>query len=105
MTRIAKGKSITFTFREKGPSGKAVLTIDVSAEDDILPHEHREDMREVAAELLQVPVASLADVEVEMKRTGGDHSHDHEHGHDHGHEAAQGIQLPSDTSGGDKVKA
>ena len=101
MSRIAKGKNITFTFKERGPSGKAVLQIDISAEDDILPHEHREDMREVAAELLNVPVAALADVEIEMKRTGGDHSHDHSvH-----RPTAHGIELPSDTSGGDKVKA
>ena len=101
MSRIAKGKSITFTFKERGPSGKAVLTIDVNAEDDILPHEHREDMREVAAELLDVPVAALTDIEIEIKRKPSDHTHDH----DHTHEQQQGIQLPSDTSGGEKAKA
>ena len=101
MSRIPRGKQITFTFKERGPGGKAVLVIDVSAEDDILPHEHRDDMRQVAAELLDVPAAALEGVEVEMKRTGGDHSHDHDHGHAH----PAPIALPSDQSGGDKTKA
>jgi hypothetical protein len=99
MTRIARGKNITFTFKEKGPGGKATLVIDVSAEDDILPHEHRDDMREVAAELLAVPVAALEGVDVELKRTGGDHEHPHPHPH------PAPISLPSDQSGGDKTKA
>jgi hypothetical protein len=96
MTRIARGKQITITFKERGPSGKPTLQIDVAADDDILPHEHREDMREIAAAMLKVPVASLEGVEVELKKTGGDHEHPHPHP----------VQLPSDQSGGgDKVKA
>jgi len=97
MTRIARGKLITITFKERGPSGKPTVVIDVSAEDDILPHEHREDMREVAAALLQVPVSSLEGVDVELKKTGGDHEHPHPHP----------VQLPSDQSegGGGGVKA
>jgi len=95
MSNIDRGKKITLTFRERGPSGKATLVIDVSADDDILPHEHREDMRSVAAAILQVPVSALGDVEVELKKTGGDHSHDHPHP----------VALPSDTSSDDKVKA
>lgn len=95
MSNIDRGKKITLTFRERGPSGKATLVIDVAADDDILPHEHREDMRSVAAAILQVPVSALGDVEVELKKTGGDHSHPHPHP----------VALPSDQSGDDKVKA
>jgi hypothetical protein len=98
MSRIARGKQITFTFKDKGPGGKATLVIDVSAEDDILPHEHRDDMREIAAAMLAVPVAALEGVEVELKRTGGDHEHP-----PHPHPAP--ISLPSDQSGGEKTKA
>lgn len=101
MSNIDRGKKITITFREKGAGGKATLVIDVAADDDILPHEHREDMRSIAAAILQVPVASLEGVDVELKKTGGDHHHhgDGDHGHSHP------VALPSDQSGGDKAKA
>jgi hypothetical protein len=78
MSRIDAGRTITLRYRENDGSGKAVLVVEVSAGDDILPHEHREDMREIAAAILQVPVAALEDVEVELKRTGGDHHHGHD---------------------------
>jgi hypothetical protein len=97
MSNIDRGKKITITFRERGPSGKATVVIDVAADDDILPHEHREDMRSIAAAILQVPVSALEGVEVELKKTGGDHSHDHPHPHP--------VGLPSDQSADDKVKA
>ena len=101
MSNIDRGKRITLTFKEKGANGKATLVIDVSADDDILPHEHREDMRSIAAAILQVPVKALEDVEVELKKTGGDHPHPHPHPHPHEHP----VSLPSDTSSDDKVKA
>jgi hypothetical protein len=97
MSNIDRGKKITLTFKEKGANGKATLVIDVSADDDILPHEHREDMRSIAAAILQVPVKALEGVEVELKKTGGDHEHPHPHEHP--------VTLPSDTSSDDKVKA
>jgi hypothetical protein len=93
MSRIDKGKRITLIFRENDGSGKATLVVEVAADDDILPHEHREDMRQIAAAMLQVPLAALEDVEVELKKTGGDHHHEHP------------IVLPSDTSSGEKAKA
>lgn len=83
MSRIDRGKKITLTYRENDGTGKATLVIEVAADDDILPHEHREDMRQIAAAMLQVPVSALEDVEVELKRTGGDHDHGHAHGHAH----------------------
>jgi hypothetical protein len=95
MSRIDRGKKITLTYKEKGASGKATLVVEVAADDDILPHEHREDMRSIAAAILQVPVAALEGVEVELKKTGGDHDHPHPHP----------IKLPEDASGGEKQKA
>jgi hypothetical protein len=94
MSRIDRGKKVTLTFRERGPGGKATLVVEVAADDDILPHEHREDMRAAAAAILQVPVASLEDVEVELRRTGGDHEHPHPH-----------PATPSSEPEPDKVKA
>jgi hypothetical protein len=79
MSRIDAGRTITLSYRENDGTGRAVLVVQVSADDDILPHEHREDMRQIAAAILQVPVAALEDVEVELVRTGGDHHHGHDH--------------------------
>jgi len=101
MTTIDRGKKIKLTYRERGPSGRPTLTVDVSADDDILPHEHREDMREIAAQVMGVPLASLEGVEVELKRTGGDHSHPHPHPHSHD----QPIALPSAAPEPEKSKA
>jgi len=100
MSNIDRGKKITLTFKEKGPSGKATLVIDVAADDDILPHEHREDMRSIAAAILQVPPSALEDVEVELRKTGGDHGHPGDHEHEHP------VALPTDqSSGGGKTPA
>ena len=72
------------------------LVIDVSADEGELPHEHRDDLKEVAAELLGVPLSALPEgVDIELKRTGGDHAHPHPH-----------PALPSDGAAApDKVKA
>lgn len=87
MSRIDRGRTIRLRFRERGPSGKATLTVEISGGDDILPHEHRDDVRQVAAEILAVPVSTLKDieVEVELKRIPGDHPHEHPHSHDDDH--------------------
>ena len=92
MSTIDRGKKIKLTYRERGPSGRPTLTVDVSADDDILPHEHREDMREIAAKVMGVPLKSLEGVEVELKKTGGDHEHPHPHPHE---QQPAGIGLPS----------
>lgn len=76
--KIDRGRKITLSYREQGPSGKATLIIDLSSDVSDLPHEHRDDMKDVAAELLGVPLESLADVDIELKRTGG-HTHPHPH--------------------------
>ena len=43
MSRVEKGRRVQLTYKEKGPTGRPTLIVDVSAEDDILPHEHREN--------------------------------------------------------------
>lgn len=75
MSKIDRGRKITLSFKEKGASGKATLLIDVSSDESDLPHEHRDDMKEIAAELLGVPLETLKDVEIELKKKHGDHSH------------------------------
>ncbi|MEO8704885.1 MAG: hypothetical protein ABI867_32835 [Kofleriaceae bacterium] len=95
MSRIDKGKKVSLRYRENDGTGKAVLVVEVSADDDILPHEHREDMRNAAAAILQVPVSSLEGVEVELKRTGGDHSHPGDHDHAHPHPVAAQPEEPA----------
>jgi hypothetical protein len=85
MTTIDRGRRITLSYKEDAKTKRATLVIEIAAGSDILPHEHRDDIRNVAAELLEVPVAALDGVDVEMKRVPGDHSHDHDHEHDHGH--------------------
>jgi hypothetical protein len=89
MSTVARGRTVRLTFRDRGPSGKATLTIEISGGDDVLPHEHRDDVRQVAAEILAVPAATLKDVEVELKRIPGNHPHPHgehdEHEHEHDH--------------------
>jgi hypothetical protein len=82
MTKIVQGRKITISYREGGADGKATLVIDVSADSGDLPHEHREDLREMASELLGVPLSSLPDdIKVELKRTGPPHAHPHPHPH------------------------
>jgi hypothetical protein len=104
MSRIDRGKKVTLTFRENRVTGKATLIIDVAADDDILPHEHREDMRQIAAAILQVPVSSLEDVEVELKRKPA-HDHDHPHGHEHEHEPSAPVATPAPTPMPDKARS
>jgi hypothetical protein len=77
MTTIDRGRKISLTYRERGTAGRPTLTIDVSADADVLPHEHREDLRKIAARLMGVPLESLEGVEVVLRRTAGEHPHVH----------------------------
>ena len=88
MSSVERGKRIRMTFRERGETGKPTLIVTVSAEDDTLPHEHREDMKEVAAAVMGVPLKTLEGVEVELRRAvhPGVHPEGHpEHPHPHAH--------------------
>lgn len=89
MSTIVRNRRITMTFRERGPTGRPTLIIDVSAEDDTLPHEHREDMKEIAAAVMGVPIKSLEGVEVQLRRVPGDHPHPHPHSHEEEEQAAE----------------
>jgi len=106
--KIGVGRKITLTYREATRSAKATLVVDIATDEGDLPHEHREDLRQLAAEALGLPLSALPpDIEVELKKRGGDHSHEHDHDHDHDHSHAH-PQLPSSTSGDaepEKVKA
>ncbi|MEN0060669.1 MAG: hypothetical protein AAGA48_00895 [Myxococcota bacterium] len=73
MSTIEGGKRIQLTWRERGQNGRPTLIVTVSAADDILPHEHREDMQEVAAAVMGVPLAALEGVEVELRRAPHPH--------------------------------
>jgi hypothetical protein len=98
MSTIERGKRIKMTFRQRGPSGRPTLIVDVSAEDDMLPHEHREDMQEIAAAVMGVPVASLEGVEIQLRRAPPEHAHPHPYphpqGHGHGHEHEEAPAEP-----------
>jgi hypothetical protein len=101
MSTIERGRKITPVYKLDETTKKATLTMEVAAGSDILPHEHREDMRSLAAELLAVPVAALEGVDVVMKRVPGPvpHTHDDEHEHEHGphthtHEEKKSEPLP-----------
>lgn len=91
--KIAAGRKITLTYREATREAKATLVIDIATDEGDLPHEHREDLRQIAAELMGVPLSAIPpDIEVALKREPSDHAHDHDHAHSHPH-------LPSSTSG------
>ncbi len=96
MTTIDRGRKITLTYRERGDSGRPTLTIDVSADNDILPHEHRDDLRALAAQVMGVPLDSLEGVEVRLRKTDGGHPHTH---------PGQVAPAPSTTTEPSKVKA
>lgn len=84
MSTIERGRKITLIFKQDEVTKKATITMEISAGSDILPHEHREDMRQLAAELLAVPVSALEGVDMVMKRVPAPHSHEDEHDHEHG---------------------
>ncbi len=94
MSRVEKGRRVQLTYQEKGPTGRPTLIVDVSAEDDILPHEHRENIRDMTAAVLGVPLESLEGVEVELKRTPDGHEHPHPHPHPEVKVAPKPIVLP-----------
>ncbi|MDP3277670.1 MAG: hypothetical protein Q8Q09_20980 [Deltaproteobacteria bacterium] len=78
----ADERRVTIRYRADRATGRTSLTIDVEVPEDEMPHEHRQDLKEMAEELLGVPLGSLpADVEVQLKRAGGKEPHDHDHDH------------------------
>jgi hypothetical protein len=71
-------RRVTLRYGFDVATGKTTLVIDVEAPEEDMPHEHRRDLKEMAEELLGVPIASLPEgVEVQLRRAGGDHAHPH----------------------------
>jgi hypothetical protein len=82
-------RRVTMRYRFDRQTGRTTLTLDVEVPEDEMPHEHRQDLKEMAEEILGVPLGALGEnVEVQLKRAGKahDHPHDHDHDHDHDHE-------------------
>lgn len=100
MSKIAREdrRRVTLRYLHDQVTGRTTLTIDVEVPEDDMPHEHRQELREMAEEVLGVPLGSLPeDVSVQLKRPeahardgapGHDHDHDHDHGHEHDAPAA-----------------
>lgn len=73
-------RRVTLRYRHDAASGRATLVIDVEVPEDDMPHEHRQELREMAEELLGVPLSSLGEeVEVALRRAGHAHPHPHPH--------------------------
>lgn len=78
MSRIEKGRRVSLIYREDGGDGRPTLVVDISGDDDLLPHEHREDARTALSEVLGVPLSEIpADMEVEVRRKPHGHPHSH----------------------------
>ncbi len=82
-------RRVTLRYRHDVVTGKVSLVIDVEVPEDEMPHEHRHDLREMAEELLGMPLGSLPEgTAVNLKPQGAKvvADHDHADGQDHGHE-------------------
>ena len=86
-------RRVTLKYRFDRVTGKTTLTVDVEVPEDDMPHEHRQDLKEMAEELMGVPLGSLPpEVTVSLKPAGKAKAHDHDHDHDHSHEHEQTSQ-------------
>jgi hypothetical protein len=73
-------RRVTLRYGFDAATGKTTLVIDVEAPEEDMPHEHRRDLKEMAEELLGVPIGSLPEgVEVQLRPARGDHAHPHPH--------------------------
>jgi hypothetical protein len=93
-------RRVTLRYRFDRQTGRTTLTVDVEVPEDEMPHEHRQDLKAMAEEILGVPLGALGEnVEVQLKRAGKkqdhDHDHDHDHGHDHDHARDEGTNAPA----------
>jgi hypothetical protein len=70
-------RKVTFRYRYNAETGQTTLVIDVESPSEDLPHEHKRDMREMAEELLGVPLSELPEeIEVNLRAK---HTHPHPH--------------------------
>ncbi|MBL8678409.1 MAG: hypothetical protein JNK05_04555 [Myxococcales bacterium] len=89
-------RRVTLRYKFDRATGRTSLTVDVEVPEDEMPHEHRQDLKEMAEEILGVPLGALGEnVEVQLKRAGKAHDHDHDHDHDHEHEPAREENAPT----------
>jgi hypothetical protein len=80
-------RRVTLRYRQDAVTGKVSLVIDVEVPEDEMPHEHRHDLKEMAEELLGMPLGSLPEgTEVKLKPQGAKptapepgEAHEHEH--------------------------
>ena len=76
-------RRVTLKYRFDRVTGKTTLTVDVEVPEDDMPHEHRQDLKEMAEELMGVPLGSLPpEVTVSLKPAGKAKDHDHDHDHE-----------------------
>ena len=77
-------RRVTMRYRHDGTTGRTTLVIDVEVPDDEMPHEHRQELREMAEEVLGLPLGSLPDdVLVKLRRAAHAHPEGDDHDHDH----------------------
>jgi hypothetical protein len=75
-------RRVTLRYLHDAVTGRTTVTIDVEAPEDEMPHEHRRDLREMAEDVLGVPLSSLPEgVEVNLRPARGGHAHPHPHPH------------------------
>lgn len=85
-------RRVTLKYRHDTHSGRTTLIIDVESADEDLPHEHRQDMRQMAEELLGIPLDQLPEeVEVRLRPKSEGHSHPHPHPHPEDERAPEGA--------------
>ena len=78
----ARNRKVTLRYIHDELSGKTSITVDVKVDEDEMPHEHRQDLKQMAEELLGVPLGSLPDeIQVRLQRQGGHHHPHPEHTH------------------------
>ncbi len=83
-------RRVTMRYRHDGVSGRTTLVIDVEVPEDEMPHEHRQELREMAEEVLGLPLGSLPeDVAVNLRPAR--HAHPEGADHDHGHEHQESV--------------
>jgi hypothetical protein len=88
-------RRVTLRYRQDAVTGKVSLVIDVEVPEDEMPHEHRHDLKEMAEELLGMPLGSLPEgTEVKLKPQGAkpaaqDPGEAHENEHEHPPTAAR----------------
>ncbi|MBL8600616.1 MAG: hypothetical protein JNK72_01700 [Myxococcales bacterium] len=96
----ADRRRVTLRYRHDEVTARSVLVIDVESPEDEMPHEHKQDLKSLAAEVLGVPIEALpAEVEVRLRsRHAGHHEGDPEHEHEAEGQRVEGPARAAVTS-------